>query len=95
MRKRDVAVLVLATFLLVVILQQEGSVSLEKGFFFRQHANMYNRKDSTKAIAKPIITDIEGNNEQNLVTVGEDGHLRVVKISVSDEDTFQQLATAV
>jgi hypothetical protein len=96
MRKRDVMVFLLATFLLVIILQQEGSVSFDKGFFYRQYSIPYDRKDTTKTSAKPIVTDIEGNGQKDLVVVSDDGYLRIVKLEVADAiDSFTPLAISV
>ncbi|KAL0483699.1 1 TM domain-containing transmembrane protein [Acrasis kona] len=91
MRRRDVAVFVVAAFLIIFTLKQEGGVEFEKWFLFKQFQQPYDRKDSSNTPPKPIITDLTGTGKKSLVIASGDGFLKIVNLNAPQDQKFSPL----
>ncbi|KAL9647667.1 hypothetical protein ABK040_015156 [Willaertia magna] len=87
MRKRDFAIFAFVCFLLILTLNQEGSITLDKAFYLTREAfhqqPLMVKSGQGQLLPKPIITDIDGDGYKDLITCSEDG-----KISLSSLKTI-------
>nr|CAG4709902.1 unnamed protein product [Naegleria fowleri] len=83
MRKRDFAMFALVCLLLVIALNQEGSITFEKAFFFAQTSNqqpLLVKTGQADLLPKPIVTDIDGDGYKDLITSSENGKIYIVSL---------------